>query len=114
MARMIMVGSTPWSTAPRMLKTSPASQMMMNSTERPSAELRLKFSMICGENTTIQHAMEIDPQMPEMASMSMLLPFLIGGSMIRGEEGVRLTSLSSRDVQLCPWERWEALLMGVS
>jgi hypothetical protein len=57
---MIMVGRTPWRTAPRMLKTSPASQTMMNWRERPSAAPRRKFSMICGLKTTTQHAMEMD------------------------------------------------------
>jgi hypothetical protein len=57
---MIMVGRTPCRTAPRMLKTSPASQTMTNWRDRPSAALRRKFSMICGLKTTTQHAMEMD------------------------------------------------------
>lgn len=32
---------------------------MMNSTLRPSALLRRKFSMICGENTTTQQAVVV-------------------------------------------------------
>jgi hypothetical protein len=55
-----MVGKTPCSTAPRMLKTSPASQTMMNCSERPSEEPRRKFSMICGEKTTTQQAIDIE------------------------------------------------------
>ncbi len=55
-----MVGSTPWRTAPKILKTSPASQTMMNWSDKPSALLRRKFSMICGEKTTTQQAMEMD------------------------------------------------------
>jgi hypothetical protein len=57
---MIMVGSTPCMTAPKMLNTSPANQTMRKRRERPSAEPRWKFSMICGENTTTQQAIEID------------------------------------------------------
>jgi hypothetical protein len=57
---MIMVGRTPCMTAPRMLNTSPANQTMRNRRERPSAEPRRKFSMICGENTTTQQAIEIE------------------------------------------------------
>lgn len=41
-----------------MLAISPASHIMMNSIERPSALLRRKFSIICGEKTTTQHAVE--------------------------------------------------------
>ncbi len=45
-----MVGRTPWSTAPRMLNTSPASQTMMKSRERPSAEPRPEvFDNLRGE-----------------------------------------------------------------
>lgn len=55
-----MVGRTPCKTAPRILNTSPASQMIRNSNERPSAEPRRKFSIICGEKTTTQQAMEIE------------------------------------------------------
>jgi hypothetical protein len=43
-----------------MLKTSPANQTMRNRSDRPSAEPRRKFSMICGEKTTTQQAIEID------------------------------------------------------
>lgn len=59
-----MVGRTPWRTAPRMLKTSPTSQTMMNCTERASALLRWKFWMIWGENTTTSSrvsALEVVP-----------------------------------------------------
>jgi hypothetical protein len=42
---------------------------MMKVTESPSALVR-KFSAICGENTTIQQAMDTEPQMPLSASMS--------------------------------------------
>ena len=38
--------------------------------ERPSAEERRKFSMIWGEKTTTQQAMEMEPQIPLRASMS--------------------------------------------
>jgi hypothetical protein len=55
-----MVGRTCCNTAPRMLKTSPSSQAIMNWTERPSALERRKFSRICGEKTTTQQAMEMD------------------------------------------------------
>lgn len=44
---------------------------MMKAMERPSAELLLKFSMICGENTTTQQAIDIEPAMPLIASKSM-------------------------------------------
>jgi hypothetical protein len=70
-----MVGRTPCMTAPRMLKTSPASQMTRNTTDSPSAEPRRKFSMICGEKTTTQQAIDTDPRMPLMASMSRLSPW---------------------------------------
>jgi hypothetical protein len=43
-----------------MLKTSPASQMMMNWRDRPSALLRLKFSTIWGEKTTTQQAIDME------------------------------------------------------
>lgn len=43
-----------------MLKTSPVSQMMMNWMDKPSAEERRKFSMICGEKTTTQHAIDME------------------------------------------------------
>lgn len=65
-----MVGSTPCRTAPKMLNTSPKSQMMTNWTERASALLFWKFCMIWGENTTTQQAIDTDPQMPDMASTS--------------------------------------------
>jgi hypothetical protein len=42
-----------------MLKMSPANQMITNCSDNASAELFLKFSMICGEKTTIQHAIDI-------------------------------------------------------
>jgi len=44
--------------------------MMINWMERPSAEDRRKFSMICGEKTTTQQAIDMDPQIPEIASTS--------------------------------------------
>jgi hypothetical protein len=50
--------------------------MMTNSTLNPSAELRRKFSMICGEKTTTQQAMLIEPQMPLMAAMSSMIVFV--------------------------------------
>jgi hypothetical protein len=50
---MIMVGKTPCRTAPKILKKSPASHITMNTTDRPSAELLLQFSIICGEKTTV-------------------------------------------------------------
>lgn len=55
--------------------------MMMKVTERPSADERRKFSMICGEKTTTQQAMEIEPLMPLRASMSTAKP--LEGDMIR-------------------------------
>jgi hypothetical protein len=57
---MIIVGSTPCRRAPRILNTSPASQTMRKTNESPSADPRRKFSMICGENTTTQQAMEME------------------------------------------------------
>lgn len=52
-------------TAPRTLNTSPASQMIRKSSDSPSAEPRRKFSMICGEKTTTQHAIEIELIAPQ-------------------------------------------------
>lgn len=43
-----------------MLKTSPRSQTMRKARERPSAEERRKFSIIWGEKTTTQQAIEMD------------------------------------------------------
>ena len=43
---------------------------MMKSSESPSAERRRKFSRICGVKTTIQQAIEMEPHIPESASMS--------------------------------------------
>lgn len=78
-----------------MLKTSPKSQIRIKIRERPSAEWRRKFSIIWGEKTTIQQAMDIElcregqlvaksgrgslsgwshPQMPLKASTSRLKP----------------------------------------
>jgi hypothetical protein len=57
---MVIVGKTPWKTVPRMLNTSPVSQTLTKSDERPSAEPRRKFSTIWGEKTTTQHAMEME------------------------------------------------------
>ena len=54
------MGSTPCKTAPRILKTSPRSQTTMKMSERPSAEWRRKFSIIWGEKTTTQQAIDID------------------------------------------------------
>ena len=55
--------------------------MIRNSIESPSAELRRKFSIICGEKTTTQQAMLIEPQIPLIASMSKSYP-LDGGNML--------------------------------
>jgi hypothetical protein len=55
-----MVGSTPCRTAPRILNTSPANQTIRKRRDSPSAEPLRKFSMICGENTTTQQAIEIE------------------------------------------------------
>ena len=74
-----------------MLAKSPSSHMMINSMLRPSALLRRKFSNICGEKTTTQHAVfpsqqmqhkecmcsenspiDTEPNMPLMASTSMV------------------------------------------
>jgi hypothetical protein len=57
---MIIVGKTPCRTAPRILKTSPTSQTTRKRRERPSADPRRKFSMIWGEKTTTQQAIEIE------------------------------------------------------
>lgn len=81
-----MVGSTPCSTAPRMLKTSPASQTMRNWRDRPSALPRLKFSTIWGEKTTTQQAMEMEPQIPEIASTSRFSG-AVGGAIFLGDVG---------------------------
>ena len=43
-----------------MLKTSPSSQTTMKTMERPSAEERRIFSMIWGEKTTTQQAIDIE------------------------------------------------------
>jgi len=67
-----MVGRMPWRIPPSILKTSPTSQMTMKVIDRPSAEERRKFSMICGEKTTTQQAIEIEPQIPERAARSIL------------------------------------------
>lgn len=75
-----MVGSTRCKTAPMMLNTSPSSQTTMKTTDSPSAEPRRKFSMICGEKTTTQQAIEMEPVMPLTASMSRLKP-CEGGNM---------------------------------
>ena len=55
-----MVGKTPCRTAPRTLKTSPVSQMMTKKMERPSVLERRKFSIIWGEKTTSQQAIEME------------------------------------------------------
>jgi hypothetical protein len=47
-------------TAPKILKTSPANHTTRNKSDKPSADPRRKFSMICGEKTTTQQAREID------------------------------------------------------
>lgn len=54
------MGRTPWNRAPKMLKTSPSSQTMTNCSDRPSADPRRKFSIICGEKTTTQQAIEME------------------------------------------------------
>lgn len=69
-----MVGSTPWSTAPKMLNTSPRSQTIMKMSERPSAEERRKFSTIWGLKTTTQQAIDTEPHIPLTASKSRLGP----------------------------------------
>jgi hypothetical protein len=43
-----------------MLNTSPASQTMMNWSDKPSALLLRKFSTIWGEKTTTQQAIDIE------------------------------------------------------
>ena len=64
-----------------MLNMSPMSQTTMNCRDRPSAELRRKFSMICGENTTTQAAMDMELE--------------------NGEKGVRGHSLASDCYPFC-------------
>lgn len=59
---------------------------MMKTTERPSADLRRKFSMIWGEKTTTQQAMDIEPQIPDKASRSMLTLDDIGGDNMMMDE----------------------------
>ena len=43
-----------------MLKTSPANQITMKTMDSPSADPLRKFSMIWGEKTTIQQAIDTD------------------------------------------------------
>ena len=57
-----------------MLKTSPSSQTMMNCTDSPSALPRRKFSRICGEKTTTQHAIDM-----ELATVRHYLLRIMGG-----------------------------------
>jgi hypothetical protein len=57
---MVMVGRTPCITAPKMLKKSPRSHITMKTTDRPSAELLLQFSIIWGEKTTAPMISEMD------------------------------------------------------
>lgn len=57
----------------------------MKTTDSPSAEPRRKFSMICGEKTTTQHAIEMEPQMPLRASMSRFNPCEGGYMVAMGE-----------------------------
>lgn len=45
------------------------SHVTRNTTLNPSADPLRKFSMICGEKTTIQQAMEMEPHIPLRASM---------------------------------------------
>jgi len=52
------------------LKISPADQITRNRVDIASVELRLKFSMICGEKTTIQQAIDIDPATPLIVAKS--------------------------------------------
>src|SRR5271155_160361 len=68
MASIIIVGSTCCNIAPSTLKTSPASHITRNERDNPSPDRRRKFSMICGEKTTSQQAIEILPVMPEIVS----------------------------------------------
>src|ERR1700761_7001022 len=82
---MTIVGRTPCRIAPRMLKTSPANHTTINTIDSPSAEPLRKFSMIWGENTTTQQAIEIEPQMPESASMSSEMP-CCGGNMMDDDQ----------------------------
>jgi hypothetical protein len=63
------------------LKISPASHITRKDKDKPSPERRRKFSMIWGEKTTSQQAMEILPVMPEMVSAENCGP-LRGGGML--------------------------------
>lgn len=54
--------------APRTLNTSPASQITRKDSDKPSPDRRRKFSMIWGENTTSQQAIEMLPVIPDIVS----------------------------------------------
>ena len=55
----------------------------MKMIDKPSAEPRRKFSIICGEKTTIQQAIEIEPAMPDIASTSRWSPCEMGYMVLR-------------------------------
>jgi hypothetical protein len=65
---MIIVGRTCCNIAPSTLNTSPASHITKNDKDNPSPDRRRKFSMIWGENTTSQQAIEILPVIPDIVS----------------------------------------------
>jgi hypothetical protein len=77
-----MVGKTPCIIDPNTLKTSPANQRIINSNDNPSLLFLLKFSYICGANTIIQQAKEMDPVIPLTAWASMIIG---GGGAISNE-----------------------------
>jgi hypothetical protein len=67
-ANISMVGSRCCRIAPKTLKTSPASHITRKDSDNPSPERLRKFSIICGEKTTSQHAMDMLPVIPDIVS----------------------------------------------
>jgi hypothetical protein len=76
---MTIVGRTCCSIAPKTLNMSPASHITKNDKDRPSPDRRRKFSIICGEKTTSQHAIEMLPVIPDIVSAENCGPFIGGG-----------------------------------
>ena len=52
---------------------SPMSHIKMKTTLKPSAELRRKFSIICGEKTTTQQAILTEPVTPLIVGKSRVI-----------------------------------------
>lgn len=70
----------------------------MNWIDRPSALRRRKFSMICGEKTTTQHAIDIEPHIPDMASTSRFKAS-VGGAMVGWTPGVLVSPVQLWEVE---------------